>query len=80
MAHLLGFDPRPVEDKYDTEDELAELETAAENLRNLLKLNVGEADRVRGAFQILTQEIEASEERIRRFSYSKINAGLTKGW
>ena len=20
MAHLLGFDPRPVEDKYDTED------------------------------------------------------------
>lgn len=69
MAHLLGFDAKPIETKYDAEAQLAELEDAGSQLREILKLDSGEADRVRGAIQILKREVRLSEERIERFSF-----------
>jgi uncharacterized protein YydD (DUF2326 family) len=69
MTHLLGFDYKPIEAKYDAEDGLAELESARENIARFLDTKPGEYDRLKGAIQIAQQELTSATERINRFSF-----------
>jgi len=69
MAHLLGLDWRPIQQKYHLDETIAEKTTLRNNSTELAGADVTAYDKVKGALDIKRAEAEEAKAGIERFNF-----------
>lgn len=69
LFELLGFDGKPLLEKYELEEKKKALETLVKEVQGNLTINTGEVDRLKGIIEIKTEEKKEIEKKIDDFKF-----------
>lgn len=71
LAHILGFDAKKVQEKYDFDHQIEELKELKEKHQKLIQVTPEEYDKIKGQIEIKQIELDEARARVDNFNYFK---------
>jgi len=78
VAQLLGFDPQPIQRKYEVEERIEELASLLQALERQAESRSGEYGELQGLIQIREHELARLREELDRFSFRELEADVNE--